>query len=175
MEINISFYIMMFACIILASSISKLLQNIAKWGFKKGTELISSLWLYVIASEVILVWELLYLTEKYTWSIGELFLVLLGPCLISLAALKLSVRSEKQCTKEHYLERSTVFYIIIAIVQLWIIIADFSFHCFTLVRLGTFISMVISIALVFTKSHRWHISGTVALWLTLLYNTLLLD
>ncbi len=175
MELNNSFFIILYTSLLLVVSTSKLLESIAKWGFKKGTELVSSLWIYVIASEVILLWELLSLLDKAQWSVGELFLAILGPSLISIAALKLSVGSEKECTPDHYIMNSTVFFVIIAVVQLWIILADFSFHCFTLVRLGTIITMIISVGLAFTKSYRWHISGTVALWLTLFYNALLLD
>jgi len=174
MEPNYSLIIILFAGILLAISMFNVLQHLAKWGFRKDTELFTALWLYLIASEVTLFWEILSLLSKTEWSLGELFLVLLGPVLISTAALKLTASSKRTCSPEHFLKKSRGYYSIIALLQLWILLADFSFHCFTVVRIGTIITMGVATALIFTKSYRWHISGSVALWLTLLYNTILI-
>lgn len=116
-------------------------------------------------------WNTTLLLEIEGWTFLSFIGFIIGPVVLlfatNMAMVEAPGGAEKSDLERHYLNYSTRFFLLLFLVQVWLIGLDFSFDSVAYPTYLTGVTGLVFLALSFTKNTRAHVVGAVVAWIAL--------
>ncbi len=126
---------------------------------------------YLLFTHVTFFWGILPIFEKAEWTLLKLSTVLVGPSLLLLSSKMIStLQSDNTAdSRDLFIVLSKTFLPIYALFRLWQLVSHYFLPHYETISISALLTLFIIAGLRFVSSYRWHISGTIALWIIFIY------
>ncbi len=126
---------------------------------------------YLLFTHVTFFWGILPVFGKTEWTLLKLSTVFAGPSLLFLSSTLISSlgSDEAEDSRDQFLYLSKTFLLVYALFRLWQLVSHYFLPHYETISISALLTLFIIAGLRFVSSYRWHISGTIALWIIFIY------
>jgi hypothetical protein len=138
---------------------------------KENTARIQVSWmLYLLLTHITFFWGILTVFQETEWTFMKFTFIIIGPSLLILSSALIGrTGGEEETAQERYMKLSNYFLPVYALLRVWQLLAQAIFDSYETSIISVILTLIVVTIVRFSSSYKWHISGSVAVWLILIY------
>ena len=148
-------------------------------GSRRKTDLLHTGWIVILLLAYLgFFWETTAILEIEGWSFLSFLCFISGPIALIFATNLIASSAdpdEGKMLDEYYFEQSMRFFLLLCLVQVWIVGLDVVFATFSITTWLTVFTGLLFVLLMWSKNYRVHVAGLVTVGLVFIFRTILLS
>ncbi len=129
---------------------------------------------YLLFTHLTFFWGIITIFEHTEWSFMKFMFIMVGPSLLILSSALIGrTGGEEESAQERYMKLSNYFLPVYALLRIWQLIAQGVFGNYETVIVSIVLTLIVVTIVRFTSSYKWHISGSIAVWLIFIYTIIM--